>query len=354
MKIIISIGHPADVHFFYPFIKKMTSIGHKITVIAREKEVTFYLLEKFNVHYIGISNHKKKIIGKLFNYVIRWIKVFAICRKYKPDVSIGLCDFILPQVSRVIGFSSFVVTDMEYVIHDAILTFPFASFVLTPKSFKKSLGKKQIRFNSFKELAYINQSFKPDKSILSDLCVKKNERYILLRFVSHSAVHDIGYHGLSNTNKIEIVNKLLKHAKVFISSEEKLPQEIEQYKLNIAPEKIHEVIKYSSLLYGESSTMAAEAACMGVPSIFIDNMGRGYTDEIEQKYQLIFNFNLKKQTIEATIKKALSIIHSKDERYIWNNRKNKMLNDKESMTGFLIKEICNCLPDKIGDQAKWI
>jgi hypothetical protein len=53
----------------------------------------------------------------------------------------------------------------------------------------------------------------------------------------------------------------------------------------------HSVPGGASLLFGESSSMAAEAAVLGVPAIFIDNSGRGYTRELEREHGLIFNFS---------------------------------------------------------------
>ena len=81
------------------------------------------------------------------------------------------------------------------------------------------------------------------------------------------------------------MNELLKFGKVIISSEIKLPKEIELYKVNIKPSEMHNLMYYANLVYGESATMAAEAAYLGTPSIYIDNVGRGYTDE-SRKFDL--------------------------------------------------------------------
>ena len=34
-----------------------------------------------------------------------------------------------------------------------------------------------------------------------------------------------------------------------------------------------------------------EAAVLGTPSIYIDDKGRGYTDEQESEYKMVFNFS---------------------------------------------------------------
>jgi len=76
---------------------------------------------------------------------------------------------------------------------------------------------------------------------------------------------------------------------VFITSEKQLPEELEKFRLKLPPEDIHHLIYYATLLYGESSTMSSEAAVLGTYSIYIDDEGRGYTDEEELKYGLVFN-----------------------------------------------------------------
>ena len=277
-------------------------------VTAREKEMTFYLLDKYGIKFINISSHKKNILSKLINYIFRWKKLYLLCRQEKPDASMGIGDFILPQIGWLLHFKSIVFTDIESVPHDSFLTFPFASVIITPKSYKKKLGKKHVRLNSYKELSYINNYFVPKSSVLDEIGVKPSEKFILVRFVSHSAVHDIGYCGITDKLKIKIVNGLKHHAKLFISSEETLPEKLKKFRMNINPEKIHSVMFYAALLFGESSTMAAEAALMGTPSIFIDKTGRGYTDEIAMESGLIHNFSLQNNGLKLSINKSIDII----------------------------------------------
>ena len=74
--------------------------------------------------------------------------------------------------------------DTEHVKHDALLTFPFASHVVTPSCFWKKLGKKHIRYFSYNELAYLQQKyFTPDETILEQMDVRKGERFVVMRFV---------------------------------------------------------------------------------------------------------------------------------------------------------------------------
>jgi hypothetical protein len=64
-KILISIGHPADAHFFSHFITEIKTQDHTIFVAAREKEITYHLLEKFDIPFFNISSHKDTLPRKI-------------------------------------------------------------------------------------------------------------------------------------------------------------------------------------------------------------------------------------------------------------------------------------------------
>ncbi len=85
-------------------------------------------------------------------------------------------------------------------------------------------------------------------------------RIYILRFVSWSAFHDVGQAGFSDDEKIYLVTELSKHIKVFISSENELPDRLLQYKINIPPERMHDALAYATLFIGEGATMTSECA----------------------------------------------------------------------------------------------
>ena len=121
----------------------------------------------------------------------------------------GISDFYFAQIGKFLGIPSLVFTDSEPVLIDPILTYPFATQILTPKNFSKNLGPKHVRYNGLHELAYLHPNyFRPDSSILEILGVSKNQKYVLMRFVSWSASHDFGQGGLSLDDKRALVQKL--------------------------------------------------------------------------------------------------------------------------------------------------
>jgi len=336
LKIITAVGHPADVYFLKDMISGLQGNSHQVIVVAREKEFTQYLLETFNIEFIPLSRHKKSLGAKLLDAVFRWVKLYRMCRRIKPDISFGVGDFLLPQIGFLQGFPSIVFTDVESVVHDHLITFPFASFILTPQSYEKQLGQKQVRINSIKESGYINEAFSPDPCIWKDLKIEPGSKFILVRFVSHSAMHDLGYKGLSDKEKINLIHRLSSKAQVFISSEAPLPRELEPLRLKISPEKIHSVMYHASLLYGESATMAAEAALMGTPCVFIDPCGRGYINALESDYGLVHAFMPDQKSVEASVGKALSLLSDTNTSCNYRVRAESLRKNQINITRFLI------------------
>mgnify|MGYP003681934694 CR=1 FL=1 len=107
---------------------------------------------------------------------------------------------------------------------------------------------------------------------------------------------------------------------------------------------MHEVLSSAKLLFGESSTMSSECAMLGVPSIYIDNEGRSYTDEEEEKYEIVFNFNEDDNDIEKSIIEGLEILRS-DRDYQMNRL--TILSEKISFTDYIVWVIDN-YPQSIG------
>ena len=52
---------------------------------------------------------------------------------------------------------------------------------------------------------------------------------------------------------------------------------------------MHDVQAAAALFVGESATMASESVCLATPAIYIDQVGRGYTDE-EAREGLLWMF----------------------------------------------------------------
>ena len=337
MKILIDIGHPAHVHYFRNMIQIFKEKGHDLLVLARKKEITFELLNAYGIDYVPCGVNRKGMLGKALNLVSLDMEILRQARIFKPDIFLSPAILYGAHIGRLLGKPVIGFSDTEHATLNLKLFLPFADVILTPSCFLRELGPKQFRFNGYLELMYLHPNwFKPDPSILQELGIGKNDNFVIVRFVSWAASHDVGHSGITLENKIRAVKQFSEHARVFITSECKLPKELEQYRINISPYKIHDAMAYASLLFGESATMASESAVMGIPAIFLDNEGRGYTDEEEKLYSMVYNFTESTEDQIRAIEKGLEILQTPDAKKEYMLRHKKLLSDKIDVTAFMI------------------
>lgn len=337
MKILFDIGHPAHVHYFKNLINYFKNNNHDVIITAREKDVTFELLEKFNLDFFSRGKGSDSFIGKLLYLAYTDIKLIKLLRRITPDLFIGFGSPYAVHAASVLGKHSIILDDTENAKIGQFFYKPFASVILSPNTFSLDFGIKHIKFNSYMELAYLHKNYyKYAPSTIDTLNLIPDDKICLLRFVSWKANHDLGHKGISLTNKIKIVEEFSKYSKVFISSEQPLPSELEKYRLKVSPELVHDVISRSTLLFGESATMASEAAVLGTPAIYLDNVGRGYTKEQQNKYGLVSNYTESLFDQSEAIKKGIEILKNPNSKINAIEQSQKMMSEKIDITSFLI------------------
>jgi len=336
MRIIVDIGHPGHVHFFKNFIWQMRERGHEILITASKKDVTLDLLDAYNFDYIITS---KRYSGIMLGYELlkRDLQLYNLARKFKPDLLMGINNTIAAHVSRVTKAKSIIFTDTEHAKIANAITFPFSDVICTPSCYRGDIERKQVRYNGYHELAYLHPNrFTPNPAVLTEIGLTEGDPFIIVRFVSWQASHDVGYNGLTLDTKRKAVHEFEKYGRVFITSEKPLPEEFEKYRISVSPEKMHDLLYYATLLYGESATMASECAVLGTHAIFCDFAGRGYTDEEERDYNLVYNFKLDESSQENSIEKAVELLQDPALKTKGREKQKRLLNDKIDVTAFMV------------------
>jgi predicted glycosyltransferase len=332
MKILIDIGHPAHVHYFRNFIKIMGEKGHKFLITSRNKEIEHYLLNTYNIPFVDRGKGEKSILGKIMYLLKADGLLLKQAKKFNPNLLLSFNSVYLSHVSKLLNIPHIAFDDTEHANLTHLMSLPFTKTILTPSCYNKDLAKKQIRFNGYMELCYLHQKyFKPYPSILDLLKVKKDEKYIILRFVSWNAFHDIGQTGLTLGMKHKIVKELSKYAQVFISSEGELPDDLKKYQIKIPPERMHDALAFATLFLGEGATMASECAMLGTTAIYVNSLNAGTLEE-QEKYGLLFSFRNSKGVLE----KAIELLNTPNLKQKFQKRRQKMLSDKIDVTAFMI------------------
>ena len=332
MRIVVDINHPAHVHYFKHFIREMKTRGHDILITASEKEVSYRLLDLYGLEYIKLGSYGTSLLEKMVNIALLDIRMYQAVKKFKPDLFIGFGSIRAAHVAKVLNKPCIALDDTEHAKWEHLLYVPFTDAIITPACFKKDFGKKQIRYEGYTELAYLHLNrYTPDPAVISGLGLNHDDPFIIVRFVSWDASHDIGQHGIRN--RIDFIRNLEQFGRVFISSEETLPRELQDNCLKISPEKIHDVLYFARLYIGEGATMATEAGLLGTPSVLISSLvgTMGNFLELEKKYGLIYCFS----DSAVALPRALDILRNPESKHIWGEKREKLLKDKIDVTGFM-------------------
>lgn len=332
------MNHPAHVHLFKNLIWRMREDGHQFLIVSREKDKTIDLLDRYGFEHIMIGRAETTPMGYVHETLIRIRRFLSLIQDFQPDIVFSQMDPSPAAAAKLKGVPYVCLADSEPAKLILKSTLPLSRKVLTPSSFRINLGRKQIRYDGYKELAYLHPNvFKPDATVLNDLGLRTNEPYFVLRFVSWAAHHDVGERGIQN--KLEMVKRMEEYGRVLISSEAPLDRGLERYALRISPEMIHHVLYFAHLLVCDSQTMATEAGVLGTPVVrcnsFVGGKDMGNFIELENKYHLIFNCNNEKMALD----KAISLLETPNLKEEWIKRRNKMLKDKIDLTAFLVKFI---------------
>lgn len=341
MNILIDIGHPAHVHLFRCFAHDMQARGHKVLFTCRDKEFEIALLEANGFDYVSFGKKYKSILGKLWGMAKFDWKELRTCWRFKPDVLLSHGSMYAAQAAWLYGKPHISFED-TYNFEQIRLYEPFTKAILTADYDHPFVSKKEIHYAGYHELAYLHPNrFTPDRSVLRELGVREGEKYVLLRFVSWNATHDAGHKGMSYENKLKAVEEFSKYAKVFISSEKELPDELKKYKLPTAPERVHDVMAFASMIFGESATMVSEGVVLGVPGVYMDNTGRYYTTEQEQRYGMCWNFTESEDDQQKAIAKGVEILSQGVDLSGYQ----RLVQDKIDVTAYL-EEVVNELVKK--------
>ena len=290
MRILIDILHPAHVHLFKHVITDAQKQGHEVMVTSREKDVACELLDELGIPHECLSRIGNSKAGLFGEFLLRFFRQLKIVRRFKPDIMIGVMGAVIAPLGRLTNIPVLVLYGTENAKLTNRIVYACCGIWLTPQSFRLEFGKKHRRYNSFAELAYLAPDrFERDPSKLTPYQIDPTKPYTILRFVSWGASHDIGHAGLTVETKRQAVEIAQKYGKVYISSESELPPDLQPLQLKIAPSDLHQIVAHATLLYGESATLAAEAAALGTLAIYLDDCGRGFTDRLEE-HGLVKNF----------------------------------------------------------------
>jgi len=300
-KVMIDICHPADVHFFRHIITHLTDKGHEVLVLSRPKDVSLQLLDEFGVEFEVRGTHYSSLLGKAYGLLRRNRLVRLNIKEFKPDLIMGFASPYAAQMAWYSRVPCITFNDTERAFLGNTTTHPFTKYLVCPEFSNIRSRKRGLRFKGIFEQLYLsNRFFKPDPTIKSQLGLKQDQHYLVIRMVAWNAAHDTYPHYLNVEGTLRIISKLSEYARVFISSEIPVPPEFEEYFLPTKPSEFHHVIASASLCLSEGAKTASEAAILGVPCILMNNVSLGVPRTLER---------IRLLDIEPHPEKAMEIAH---------------------------------------------
>ncbi|MEO1085527.1 MAG: DUF354 domain-containing protein [Acidobacteriota bacterium] len=351
MRILVDLTHPAHVHFFRHPIAAWRARGHDVVLTTRDKDLAVGLVERFGLEPLVFdggrvrSGHlgraRSGLAGLAVELVGRTARLLQIIRRAKPDVMAAIGGVFIAQAGFWSRVPSVVFYDTEHATLQNALTYPFCTAVATPRCYGGWVPKrKHVAYAGYHELAYTHpRYFTPDPGRLGAFGLSADEPFTVLRLVSWGASHDVADHGFTGVR--DAVETLERFGRVVISSEAELPPELESRRLSGPLEDVHHLLALARLVIGESATMASEAATLGTPAIFVSTSRRGYTDEQQERYGLVWTFDHPRDGQRLALDKAVELLSATSSDGSsdgpWAEKRRALLQDTVDVTDFVVE-----------------
>lgn len=280
---MIDICHPADVHFFRHIITHLKEKGHETLVTARPKDVTLQLLEEFGIPFDVVGTHYSSLSRKAVGLLSRNRLFRRKIKEFKPDLILGFASPYAAQMAWISRVPCVTFNDTEKAFWGNTATHPFTKYLICPEFSNIASRKEGLHFKGiFEQLYLAERHFRPDPGIRAKLGLGSEERYTLIRTVAWDAAHDTYPHYLNLDGTIGMLTSLSAHDRVFLSSENPLPPELEKYHLPTLPSEFHHVLAGSALVISEGAKTASEAAILGRPSVLMNDVDLGVPRHLEK------------------------------------------------------------------------
>lgn len=285
MKVLFDIVHPAHALFFRGPIRRLRERGAEIVIASRNKDITTDLLDRLGLEHTILSTAGSGTAGLAAELIMRDLRLFGLARRERPDVMAGFGGVAISHVGALLGIPSLSFYDSEHAWLQIGLALPFISEWHVPESWTgREAPGRTFRFAAIKVQSYLHPAeFTPDPEIARRSGWNPGVDNFLVRTVSWGAAHDRGRAGFATEDLERLIAALAARGAVHIVAEGRLPNSCEKYRYRGLPQDIHHLLAMCRLFVGESATMAAEAAVLGLPAIFTADFDLGYIDDLVRR-----------------------------------------------------------------------
>ncbi len=167
VRILLTLQHPAHVHFFKHAYRELRASAHEVAVVARGGPVVAELCEANDIDCRFLSGAADSLLSIAATQLRYEVGMFRFAREFSPDVVAGVGGVAAAHIARLTSARGIVFTDTEHATLSNALAFPFADLICTPSCYLDDPRAKQYRYPGYHDLVYLSPSrFTPDPSVL--------------------------------------------------------------------------------------------------------------------------------------------------------------------------------------------
>jgi predicted glycosyltransferase len=337
-RVFFDLNHPADYHFFKHLINWMRSQEYVIKIVARDKECLHMLLNDAGFNYTSRGSGKHTLPGK-YLYAF-WILLLLLVElfRFRPTIAMSLSSPYLAVLTRILHITCVTFDDTD----DNPRLLPLikkSTYLLSPTTYPHKFHKGHFHLPALKELAYLHPAHFQQN---------QDQAGVFFRLTRTDSVHHSNASVLNQNMVIKKMKQLSKNQTILFSSERNLEFENDSGIMRADPIHIHRELAQCSVFWGNSATMAAEAAVLGIPAIFVSAEKFAYIGELES-YGLLYHYH--PDDINSSLEKLDSILAGDPPTRSFRKSRDLLLREKIDMTAFMTWFI-EALPESVNTMVK--
>lgn len=296
--ILVDVVHPAHAHFYRGLVATLISSGVQAQIIARDKDVTLALLESFGFSYELPPVAKSE--GSSFAAAVELVARSRAIRRLIRQSSARVVLTRNPSgVLAAVGTSAKSVFDTDDGRHAGRhywLSRPFADVVTSSHLDPENHGPRHRRYPGLKAQMILHPAHFRANIGIRKLYDIHSERLFVARFSDYTAAHDAYAKGISSDARVEALGRLGKAGTLLLSREGQglrlFHRGRDEQGVAVPPEDFHHLLADADLYVGDSQSVTAEAAVLGVPALHLSSFsGRLFYLNYLEKRHLITSFN---------------------------------------------------------------
>ena len=343
--ILVDISHPAHVHFFRPVTEALRNDGLDVRIVARDKDVTVQLLDAYDLaHEVLPMEHRAH--GRA-SYARELIRRTSALRDRIRDWDTRLVLTRNPSgVLAATGTpaqSIFDTDDGRSAGAHYWAARPFSDVITSSVHDPERHGRKHIRYPALKAHMFLHPAnFRPDNDMRRQY-LAEDEILSVVRFSAHDASHDRHIDGISTCGRDAVLSRLLRAGPVLLSVERQGLRLVRSGTapaaagIPVPPEYFHHLLATASLFVGDSQSVAAEAAVLGVPSLRLSGFtGKVFYLELLESRGLMQNFSPGE---EAGLFSAIdeSLLDLEHRRAVARNAAQRLNSESENLAQWYVR-----------------